>query len=154
MKFRVPIDGFDIGEFLILTQIRCERGQHTRGILLLEVLVAIVLLVGSVLLVLGVFPQAMTANQQGKGLLLATNLAQKEMEACKAMSIAELDFSDSRDVQFTARVRGVEQTMHFTVNRLATDAATDLKEVTITVQWTDKVGKHQTSLTTLVGTQF
>jgi Tfp pilus assembly protein PilV len=120
----------------------------------LEVLIAIVLLVGSVLLVLGVFPQAMAANQQGKGLLLATNLAQKEMEACKAMTLTQLVFNDTRDVQFSARVRGVEQTMDFTVKRETFDAATDLKEVTITVEWEDKVGKHRTSLTTLIGAGF
>jgi Tfp pilus assembly protein PilV len=153
MKYRVTLHrSFLWGKLLISTHIGRARVKP-KGILLLEVLVAIVLLVGSVLLVLGVFPQAMTANQQGKGLLLATNLAQKEIEACKAMSIGELDFSDSRDLQFTARVHGVEQTMNFTVRREAIDAAADLKEVTITVEWKDKVGKHQTSLTTLVGAE-
>ena len=116
------------------------------------------MLVGSVLLVLGVFPQAIAANQQGKGLLLATNLAQKEMEACRAMTLPQLtqDIIDNPEVatNFTATVRGVQQTMDFVVKREATDVATDLKEVTITVEWRDKVGTHRTSITTLVGEVF
>ena len=141
------------------THIKGKAGRKpVRGVLLLEVLLAIVLLVGSVLLVLGVFPQAIAANQQGKGLLLATNLAQKEMEACRAMTLPQLtqDIIDNPEVatNFTATVRGVQQTMDFVVKREATDVATDLKEVTITVEWRDKVGTHRTSITTLVGEVF
>lgn len=118
---------------------------------------AIVLLMGSVLLVLGVFPQAVEANQQGKDLLLATNLAQKEMELCKAMPFEEINdsagvpFSGTRVADYTARVRGNDHTMSFEVVREYVDVSTDLKEVTVSVQWEHGAIKRGTALTTLIG---
>jgi len=120
---------------------------------LLEVLLAIVLLAGSVLLVLGVFPQAVRSNQQGKDLLLATNLAQKEMELCKAMEPSDFDstFDSSREVDYTARVRGNDHTMSFRVTREFVDVTSDLKEVTVTVEWQHGEINRRTSVTTLIG---
>ena len=120
---------------------------------MLEVLLAIVLLTGSVLLVLGVFPQAVRSNQQGKDLLLATNLAQKEMEFCKAMKPSDFDpaFNSSREVDYTARVRGNDHTMSFRVTREFVDVTSDLKEVTITVEWQHGQINRRTSVTTLIG---
>ncbi len=120
---------------------------------MLEVLLAIVLLAGSVLLVLGVFPQAVRSNQQGKDLLLATNLAQKEMEFCKAMEPSDFDptFNSAREVDYTARVRGNDHTMSFRVTREFVDVTSDLKEVTITVEWQHGQLNRRTSVTTLIG---
>lgn len=120
---------------------------------MLEVLLAIVLLAGSVLLVLGVFPQAVRSNQQGKDLLLATNLAQKEMEFCKAMEPSDFDptFNSSREVDYTARVRGNDHTMSFRVTREFVDVTSDLKEVTVTVEWQHGAINRRTSVTTLIG---
>lgn len=136
------------------TQIRNRRARNSvRGVLLLEVLFAIVLLTGSVLLVLGVFPQAVRSNQQGKDLLLATNLAQKEMELCKAMEPSDFDstFNSSREVDYTARVRGNDHTMSFRVTREFVDVTSDLKEVTVTVEWQHGEINRRTSVTTLIG---
>lgn len=127
------------------------RKLYHRGVLILEVLVAIVILTGSLLVVFGVFPQAVTANQQGKGLLLATNLAQKEMEACKAMGFSVLASAATREVRYEATVRGVAQVLDFKVQREVLDTPDGLKEVAVNVTWEDKVGKHSTSLVTLVG---
>jgi len=136
------------------THIRYRRERNSvRGVLLLEVLLAIVLLAGSVLLVLGVFPQAVRSNQQGKDLLLATNLAQKEMELCKAMEPSDFDstFDSSREVDYTARVRGNDHTMSFRVTREFVDVTSDLKEVTVTVEWQHGEINRRTSVTTLIG---
>ena len=136
------------------THIRYRRERNSvRGVLLLEVLLAIVLLAGSVLLVLGVFPQAVRSNQQGKDLLLATNLAQKEMELCKAMEPSDFDstFDSSREVDYTARVRGNDHTMSFRVTREFVDVTSDLKEVPVTVEWQHGEINRRTSVTTLIG---
>ena len=60
-------------------------------------------------------------------------------------------FNSSREVDYTARVRGNDHTMSFRVTREFVDVTSDLKEVTVTVEWQHGEINRRTSVTTLIG---
>jgi len=127
---------------------RCTR---RRGISLIELMIAIGLLASGFLMVIGMFPTGLMALKKSEGVVLATDLAQRELERVKT---TDYDAMSSYQVQeeLILTASGTSITRRFTC---AVQADTELvagrlREVVVMVSWLEGGQVRYVKMGTLV----
>ena len=114
--------------------------MNNKGFSLIEVLLGLVILAIGLLAIAGMQITAIKGNYFSKSLTEATVLAQDKLEEFKNLPYASL--SSGQD---TKTVSGTTFTRQYNV---VEDAGNNIKTITVTVQWTDRVD-HSISLSTI-----
>jgi Tfp pilus assembly protein PilV len=119
-----------------------RKRQIARGFTLLEVLIATVLLTTGVIIVAGLFSAGLSSSDDAEMTGIAMNLAQKRIEEIQNLNYTSGVANESRAA--VAGFSGFQRAV------AVTTPATDLKQVTVTVFWSDKGNDVNTSLTTYI----
>ena len=125
-----------------------RHNKNQNGVTLVEVLIALVILSIGLLALAGLQVVVIKGNAGSRNLTSAVILAEAKIEELKNDGFADLvngSFQDSNNpVDPTGQTGGI-----FTRSWEIADYLTDMKEITVTLTWTDSLGDHNTSLTTV-----
>lgn len=126
-----------------------------KGFTLLELLIALMILAVGFLMILGVFPVSMKSVKQGKDILFATHLAQRQMEKaiyqCQGDDFLDYGLSISSNdgrAYLTSLVNNVSTTTEFTYSveytpdTQAEVSAATLKNIVVIVYATTKPERY------------
>ncbi|MCE1245334.1 MAG: type II secretion system GspH family protein [Firmicutes bacterium] len=95
-----------------------RKTVRSHGFSLLEVLVSLFILIFCILLVLEIFPLSVKAANRGRKIILATQLAKKEIEFAKHLKWDDLTsaniYLQTRQTRLTTRINGIESINEFT----------------------------------------
>ena len=108
----------------------------SRGMTVIETLVAVALFTGAVVVVIGVFPASVRALRQSHSHLVAATLAEKELEFCRAQ---DYDALENRDESYslTQERSGISTTITYRTHLEISLLRQGLKRVLVTVEWKD-----------------
>jgi hypothetical protein len=126
--------------------------RRRRGLSLVEITLALGLLASGFLTVLGVFPVGMSALRQSEGVVLATDLAQKELEALRALPYESLATLPVRTTSVALTASGLDVTRLFTTTVSAGHEPVPgrLREIVVMVTWQDGGQVRYVRMATLV----
>ena len=116
--------------------------KKVKGFSLVEVLVSLFILVFFIFLIIEIFPYSVKAMRMSKKVLLATQIAKKELEYAKQLPWDDLTSASSylqdRKTTIESRINGIESTTNFesvfTVTPLP-DAPNDIKILKVQIRW-------------------
>lgn len=117
--------------------------MNNKGFTLIEVLVGLVILAIGLLAIAGLQITAIKGNFFSSSLTQATIFAQDKMEWLKNISYPDADLSTGQHNEGT-----IPNTIFSRQYNVVEDAGNNIKTITVTVQWTDKVS-HSISLSTI-----
>lgn len=116
--------------------------MKVKAFTLLEILVSLVILTTGFFVITGLFANALVGSVDAENTTIAMNLAQRRIEEIK-----NLDFDTGIANEPKADVSGFSG---FQRDVLVTEPQTDLKQVIVTVYWTDKGGEVSVPLITYI----
>jgi prepilin-type N-terminal cleavage/methylation domain-containing protein len=120
-----------------------------RGFSIIEVLVGLSIFATVFFVVMDAWPVSARAVQQGKNLLIATHLAEQEMEV--ALTAGYDNVAARSGSQTTSSIIGGNaQTIDMTYEVIASPAGTDMKAVQVIVRWTEGSHNRNVRLETLL----
>lgn len=105
-----------------------------RGLTVVETLIASVLFLTALVALIGIFPASARAARQAQGHLLATNLAERELELTRAM---DFDALENRTQTYVLAVEnnGVQNDITFETEVEVSDVRPGLRRVLVTVDY-------------------
>lgn len=105
-----------------------------RGLTVVETLIAATLFLTAVVVLVGLYPASARAVRQAQGHLLATNIAQRELELSVAM---DFDALEDRTQQYVVDIEnnGNLQKITFDTQVLITDVKPGLKRIVVEMSW-------------------
>ncbi len=106
-----------------------------RGFSVMEMLVAAAVFASSVMILLGIFPLSARAVRQSQLNLIATHLAENQLETARARSYEALFTETLPPIPFTLKVNGTDLNVTYTVTMDVTEVNPGLKSVRVTVSW-------------------
>lgn len=124
------------------------RVRRRTGLSLAEVLIALALFSGALLVIMALFPTASAAAHQGRDLLVAVRLAESEIQRLRSGDFEALA-SALATVETPWTQQGVAGSTVFTVQVTVAEPAVDLKSLEVAVSWADEA-PHLVRLETLV----
>jgi len=127
--------------------------EKKKGLSLIELLIALAILATGFLMILGVFPVSMKSVKQGKDVLFASHLAQRQMENAIYQNFTDDNSSTSNFAAMTSIVNNVTTTTDFTYTvqnefespfgtAVGSASAATVKKITVTVWATDKPERY------------
>jgi len=111
------------------------RSNKSKGFSLVEVLVALVILSISLLALAGLMIQSTKNSSWGSHITEAATLAQDRLEALRAVR-PQTDIDEGVNTDWITGASGIVYTRTWTVT---TNATSTLRNITITITWTDSV---------------
>lgn len=127
-------------------QVRMHRHNNQRrpgGFGLAELMVSVAVIIPVALVAVGIFPFSWLVNAQASHVAFAHDVARTAMESVRAADFDDVPASRTTTARDT---RGFDYTCVTT----ATARGTQLKDVTVTVSWTDHKAESLHLVTTLV----
>jgi Tfp pilus assembly protein PilV len=105
-----------------------------RGLTVIETLIAATLFLTAIIVLIGIFPASARAARQAQGHLLGTNIAERELEICRAQ---DYDALEDRTEQYKIEVEnnGVAHEITFEVEVKVSDVRPGLKRIRVEVDW-------------------
>jgi Tfp pilus assembly protein PilV len=125
--------------------------RGSRGLTVIETLIAATLFLTSVVVLVGLYPASARATRQSQGHLMATFLAERELEFARGRGYDTLtDYSETYDLNVSNN--GVSHDINFTTTVTVVDVRDGLKSVTVSVDYLapDKFNR-QLKMETYVG---
>jgi len=125
--------------------------RNTRGLTVIETMIAATLFLTSVIVLIGLYPASARATRQAQGHLMATYLAERELEFARGRGYDALtDYTETYDLAVTNN--GVSHDINFTTTVKVIDVRDGLKSVTVSVDYLapDKFNR-QLKMETYVG---
>lgn len=115
-------------------------GRKEKGLNLIELLIGLSIFATCFIMIMGIFPTGVKAVQQGKNVLLATHIAEQQMEYIKSLDFASVTSSNlqAATVNMTSVVQNITQNLSFDVSYSITyplNGHNDLKAVRVQVSW-------------------
>lgn len=107
----------------------------TRGFSVLEMLVAAAVFAISVMILLGIFPLSARAVRQSQLTLIATHMAEFQLETARARSFEALSDESLPVIPVTLKLNGTDTTVDYMVSMRVMETSPGLKHVTATVTW-------------------
>lgn len=125
--------------------------SRRKGISLIELMIAIGLLASGFLMVIGMFPTGLVALKKSESLVLATDLAQRELERVKTTAYDSMA-SYEVDEELSLTASGTSITRRFTCAVQADTqlVAGRLREVIVMVSWQEGGQVRYVKMGTLV----
>lgn len=123
--------------------------RRPTGLSLLEVVVGLGIFSVAILMVLGLFPMGLRAVDQGRGALLATHLAERELERVRETAFEDIE-SYTGEVTVSGVSGGADSATRFTYQVTVTPVYDDLLDVMAQVNWFDGGLAHYVRLETRV----
>lgn len=126
--------------------------RRRKGFSLIELLLGLTIFTTAFLFILGIFPSAMKAMHQGRQILLATHVAQREMEAFLGQYRTFSSLTDGTHTPTEATpslislVNGNTEVMSFTTSIIVSSVNADLKDVRCQVTWQESIPGQVTSI--------
>lgn len=123
-----------------------------RAFSVLEMLVAAAVFASSVMILLGIFPLSTRAVRSSELTLIATHMAEFQLETARARSYDSLFDETGPALPVTLTLNGIDTTVDYTVSMQVQEVAPGLKHVTATVVWyweTDHTLKLETEIARL-----
>lgn len=119
-----------------------KRKIRSKGFNLIEVLVSLFILMFCIFLIVEIFPNSVKAVRMGKKIVLANQIAHRELEFAKSLSWDDLSEENTvlqnRKTSITTKVNGIPSTTDyrtfFNISRF-TDDPDNIKVVKVTVRW-------------------
>jgi Tfp pilus assembly protein PilV len=108
--------------------------EACRGLTVIETLIAATLFLTAIVVVVGLFPASARAARQAQGHLLATNLAERELELARAASYGALE---DRQNSYTLQIvnNGAKTDMELTTRVKISEVRDGLKRILVVVDW-------------------
>lgn len=108
--------------------------MRARGLTIIETMIAVALFATALIAMIGVYPTSARAARQAQGHLVATNLAEKELEFSRAM---DYDAIEDRQDQYTLdfESNGAPNQITFDTDIKVQELRTGLKLVTVRVDY-------------------
>ena len=105
-----------------------------RGLTVIETLIAATLFLTAVVVMVGLYPASARATRQAQGHLLATNLAERELEISRA---SHFDSLENRSNSYTLSVEnnGAQEDLQFDTEVTVSDVRPGLRRVAVAVRW-------------------
>ncbi|MFA5505842.1 MAG: hypothetical protein WC314_19300 [Vulcanimicrobiota bacterium] len=125
--------------------------KRPSGLTVIETLIAATLFITSVMVLVGLYPASARAARQSQGHLMATYLAEQELEFARGRGFDALtDFGNSYELE--VRNNGATHEITFTTTVTVKEIRAGLKSVTVTVDYLapDKFNR-QLKMETYVG---
>lgn len=127
------------------------RKRRARGVSLVELMMAMGLLASGFLMVAGMFPTGLTALKKGESVLLATHLAQREMEKVKSTAYTSIaSYSFTENLALTATGSQVTRTFSGSVQADYEPVPGRLREVVVMITWLEGGQARYVKLGTLL----
>ena len=105
------------------------------GLTVIETLIAATLFLTAVVVMIGLYPASARATRQAQGHLLATNLAERELEISRGSHYDALE-DRSNTYTLTVENNGAREDITFTTNVTVSDVRPDaLKRIHVEVTW-------------------
>lgn len=109
-----------------------KRGS--RGLTIIETLIASVLFLTALVALIGIFPASARAARQAQGHLLATNLAERELELSRAMDFDALE-NRSQTYVLAVENNGALNEITFEILVEVTDLRPGLRRIIVSVDY-------------------
>lgn len=108
--------------------------KRQSGLTVIETLIAATLFITSVIVLIGLYPASARATRQAQGHLMATNLAEKEIEFTRGRGF---DFmaNDSNTYAIAVTNNGVTHTITFNTTVTVAEVRPGLKSITVLVDY-------------------
>lgn len=105
-----------------------------RGLTVIEIMIAVAVFAVAIVTIIGVYPVSARAARQAQGHLVATNLAEKELEFSRAM---DYDAIETRSEQYLMEFEsnGARTQIDFTTEVEVQEPRTGLKQIVVTVNY-------------------
>jgi prepilin-type N-terminal cleavage/methylation domain-containing protein len=130
------------------------RWGRKKGFSILELMFAMAIFLTSFCMIIGVFPVTFRSIQTAKNNLVATHLAELNIEVVKNLAYDEIVTGKPADGTYSLRstVNGVQQNLDYNCNYVVTPLGIndDLKEVRVQVSWNEGSMVHYVNLVTRV----
>ncbi len=101
----------------------------------MEMLVAAAVFASSVMILLGIFPLSARAVRNSQLNLIATHLAENQLEIARARSYEALFSESSPSIPFTLKVNGTDLNVTYNLTMDVQEVNPGLKRVRVTVSW-------------------
>lgn len=103
-------------------------------------MIAIALFLTSFCMIIGIFPVTFKSVQLSKESLIASNIAEQQLEYAKSLTFGEISNDPNGPLKHSSyvlsnTVNGVQQSLEFSVDYFVTSISTELKDVKVTVTW-------------------
>lgn len=109
--------------------------QLRRAFSVMEMLVAAAVFASSVMILLGIFPLSARAVRNSQLNLIATHLAENQLEIARARSYEALFSESSPAIPFTLKVNGTDLNVTYNLTMDVQEVNPGLKSVRVTVSW-------------------
>ena len=114
---------------------RAIRGVHSSpGLSVIETLIASAVFLTAIVVLVGLFPASTRAVRQAQGHLMATNLAEREIELSRAMNYDALA-DRSATYNLAVENNGILNEITFNSEVEVTQVRTGLKQVVVRIDW-------------------
>ena len=120
---------------------------HLKAFSILELMVAAAVFASAVMILLGIFPLSAKAVRQSQLTLIATHMAEYQLETARARNYNALFDDPPLSLPTTLSLNGVTTTIDYAVSLKVDTVVDGLKHVTATVTWTWET-PHSLSLET------
>lgn len=108
--------------------------RSLRGLTIIETIIAVTLFTVALVAIMGLYPVSSRAARQAQGQLLATHLAERELELTRSMDFDAVA-SRNENYQLEIELNGVKNTLEFEVSVDVSEVRPGLKEVKAEVSW-------------------
>jgi prepilin-type N-terminal cleavage/methylation domain-containing protein len=125
------------------------RRHDSRGFSLIELLLGLTIFTTAFLMILGIFPSSMKALHQGRQILLATHVAQSQLEtymAGKGFGDLAVGTYTPSSPTILSTVNGSPEVMSYSTQIVVSVVSSDLKDVRCLVTWQESIPGQTTSL--------
>lgn len=108
--------------------------MRPRGLTVIETMIAVALFATAIIAAIGIYPTSARAARQAQGHLVASHLAEKELEFSRAM---DYDAIEDRQEQYTLdfESNGAATQITFDTDIRVQEVQTGLKQLTVTVNY-------------------
>ena len=110
------------------------RFPRNSGLTVIETLIAATLFLTSAVVLVGLYPMSARASRQAQGHLLATYLAERELELVRAMDYRAIE-SRQADYELDVKNNGAAHKIDFRVDVTVTEIRTGLKSILVRVNY-------------------
>jgi len=121
---------------------KAKKSRKSRGLSLIEIIISLFIFVFCILFIIETFPYTVKAVNKSKKVVLATQLAKRELEYAKQLPWDDLttdsQYLQNREISIIARVNGITSTTDFksffTITPLPEDPD-NVKVINVQVYW-------------------
>lgn len=108
--------------------------MNIRGLTIIETMIAVSLFAVAIVTIIGVYPVSARAARQAQGHLVATNLAEKELEFSRAMDYDAIE-SRTEDYTLAFESNGAATQIEFEADVVVQETRPGLKQIVVTVTY-------------------